>query len=89
MTVQQLADHLSIGYQNAKCLMVSPGFPSFRLGRQWLTSQEAFEKWLHRNQGVTVAARSKPKANNIKRNQRGKYPACSAYSIEDFLKEVQ
>ena len=54
MTTQQLADELGIGYGNARYLMQSPGFPSFRVGRQYLVHPDDFAHWRSRHIGCTV-----------------------------------
>ena len=84
MTVQDLADVLGIGYSNARCLMVASGFPSFRVGRQLLVHPDDFRRWREKHYGCSVPARSKPKAIQHKRNQRGKYPLCSEITAADF-----
>lgn len=63
MTVMELAERLGIGRSNATCLMKSAGFPSIRVGRQWLVDEKAYERWYATHHGVTVPTRqvAKPK----------------------------
>jgi excisionase family DNA binding protein len=63
MTIMELAERLGIGRGNATCLMKSAGFPSIRVGRQWLVDEKAYERWYDTHHGVTIPTRqvAKPK----------------------------
>lgn len=89
MTISDLSEVLGIGYCNARCLMLSPGFPSFRVGRQPIVHPDDFQKWREKHYGCSIPARSKPKVIEHKRNQRGKYPISTSDMIADFMREVQ
>lgn len=57
MTVQDLAVRLGIGRENATYLMKSDGFPSIRVGRQWVVDENEYQKWYATHHGVTVPTR--------------------------------
>ena len=45
---------LKIGRNSAYNLMQSKGFPSMQIGRKWLISEEALNKWIKDNEHSSV-----------------------------------
>lgn len=89
MTIKQLAERLGIGYGNARALMLSKGFPMFRVGRQPIVDPDDFEMWRMKHIGCSVPTSDKPKEVCHKQNRRGNYPIGSVdFSKLDYFKGV-
>ena len=48
MTVENMADELTIGRSIAYDLVQQPGFPSFMIGRRVLVSRKGLQEWIDR-----------------------------------------
>ena len=48
MSVEDMADELSIGRNVAYQLVQQPGFPSFMIGRRVLVSRKGLQEWIER-----------------------------------------
>lgn len=48
-TVKDIMNILHIGETNARKLIISRGFPSMKIGRQYRIVKSEFDKWLKQN----------------------------------------
>lgn len=55
MSVKDIQKKLNIGRDKAYALMHSSGFPSTKLGGQYIVTEEALEKWLRSYEYKTYA----------------------------------
>lgn len=50
LTTKELASRLKVGTRTAYSLMHNSAFPSVRLGRKFIVTEEALTKWLRANE---------------------------------------
>ena len=54
LEAKDIQEILKIGKNGAYQLMASDSFPSIKIGRKWLVSEEAFKEWLKDNEYCEV-----------------------------------
>lgn len=54
LTTDDLQDVLKIGPKQARALMLTEGFPTIKIGRQYRVEEEAMRKWLSEKKEIRL-----------------------------------